>query len=66
MNGQAELKTKREESELCGDCGTQMFRVYHDKGFVFVEVRCKNISCGKTVIRKFRDYERNPNGGNNA
>lgn len=54
-NGQAIAvdARKRTEEERCGKCGTMLFKLYKDRGCIFVEVKCKE--CGKPVIRKFKE-----------
>lgn len=47
---------ENEEEERCAKCGRLLFKVYKDKEFVFVEIKCGG--CNNFVIKKFLAYVR--------
>lgn len=39
------------EVERCSSCGDTLCKVYEDRGYVFVELKCRG--CEKFIIKKF-------------
>lgn len=64
MLAPAESKSKTDDEERCGKCGRLIFKVFHERNYVFVEIKCKD--CSHFVIRKFLAYEKKVNGGSHA